>query len=220
VTKSPTLVAEAANLRAVDAAARRILELAAPLRLEVAHRAADLEAIYRLRFQVASEMGWIESKDASDGLEKDAYDHDAVHVGAWDSERLVGTQRIVFPAPGRRLPLEDAFGLEIEPRGQVVHADRTAIARSHRGDRRHVPLAALMSRSWLESRARGFHQCTGILTDPVLRVYRDVGLEVEILGEAREYCGEPRFPARFNILAAADRLTERWGGDADEHGPS
>lgn len=190
--------------------ARHILDLVAPLRVEVACAEDELDTIYRLRFQVASEMGWISVDSGSGGLEKDAYDDDAAHVGAWDGAQLVGTQRIIFPAPGRPLPLEQAFGLKIEPQGEVVHADRTAIAREYRGDDRHVLLAALMSRSWLEWRSRGFHHCTGVITPPLEQVYRDIGLDLEILGEAREYCGELRSPARFNILAAADRLTDAW----------
>src|SRR5207237_9065840 len=126
MTESWTAAAEVVALRRADMVARRILELAAPLRVDVARREADREAIYRLRFEVACEMGWIAAEEAPDGLEKDAYDHDAAHVGAWDGGLLVATQRIVFPAPGRRLPLERAFGLEVEPRGQVVQADRTA----------------------------------------------------------------------------------------------
>lgn len=202
---------DAAVLRAVDTITQRILGLAAPVRLEVARRPAQVEAIQRLRFVVARELGWIEADAASDGLERDRYDDDhAIHIGAWDDERLVGTQRIIFPARARRLPVEEVFALELEPHGQVVQVDRTAIARSHRGDRRHLLLAALMSRSWLAWRSRGFYRCVGIVTEPMLQVYRDVGLGVEILGEAREYYGELRVPARFEVLGALRRLTELW----------
>ena len=68
-----------------------------------------------------------------------------------------------------------------------------------------------MARSWLEWRSRGFHHCTGVVTEPILRVYREAGLEVEILGDAREYCGELRFPARFDVLATAAKLSAQWG---------
>lgn len=202
--------ADSVALEAADALARNVIELAAPLRVDVARCGEELDAIYRLRFQVASEMGWIRAGECSDGLEKDDYDDDAVHVGAWDGGQLVGTQRTVFPAPGRSLPLERSFGLKLEPHGQVVHADRTAIARGYRGDRRHVLLAALMSRSWLEWRSRGFHRCTGVVTAPLARLYREVGLEVELIGDPSEYCGELRYPARFHVLAAANRLAEVW----------
>lgn len=210
MAESGIVAADPAALEVADTVARHILELAGPLRIEVAHTDAELEAIFRLRFQVASEMGWIAPGEAPDGLERDSYDDDAIHIGAWDGERLVGTQRLVFPAPGRPMPLEEAFELEIEPRGQVVQADRTAIARSHRGDRRHLLLAGLMSRSWLEWRSRGFHRCTGAITEPLVHVYREVGLDVEVLGEAREYWGELRSPARFDVLAAVGRLTDLW----------
>lgn len=198
----------AGRLEVADAVASRILELAAPLRVDVARTQAEIDEIYRLRFAVASEKGWIDA--GGDGRERDDYDDDALHVGAWDGGRLVGTQRTLFPAPGRTLPLERAFRVEIEPRDEFVHADRTAIARDYRGDGRHVLLAALMARSWLAWRSRGFHRCTGVVTEPLLKVYREVGLEVELLGEPTEYCGELRSPALFDVPASANRLAGVW----------
>jgi hypothetical protein len=199
-------------LEAADAVAERILALAVPLRVAVAITDGDVNATYRLRFEVASEMGWISDPADPDGFEKDSYDDGAIHIGAWDGALLGGTQRIILPAPGRLLPLEHSFGLEIEPRGQVVHADRAAIIPRYRGRHRHILLAALMSRSWLEWRSRGFHHCTGVITEPLLQVYREIGLDVELLGEPRDYCGELRLPARFDVAASAERLTHIWAG--------
>lgn len=201
---------DGAALWTADAVAKRLLELAAPLRIAASRRASEIEAIQRLRFEVAREMGWIGAEEAPDGLERDDYDEGAVHVGAWDGERLVGTQRIVFPASSRRMPLEEVFGLQVEPRGQVVHADRTAVVREYRGDNRHLLVAALMARSWLICRSRGLHRFMGAVSDPILHIYREIGLEVEILGDAREYCGELRFPTRFDVPAAAARLSAVW----------
>jgi hypothetical protein len=44
-----------------------------------------------------------------------------------------------------------------------------------------------------------------------LQIYQDVGLEVEILGPARDYWGDRRQPARSDASAAADRLRAIWG---------
>ena len=72
-------------------------------------------------------------------------------------------------------------------------------------------MTAIQGRSWLEWRSRGFHIAAGALTEEVTRIYRDVGLEVEILGPARDHWGDRRQAARFDASAAADRLRTIWG---------
>ena len=41
-------------------------------------------------------------------------------VAAFAADALVDTVRLVLPAPGRRLPVEEAFGIDVEPQGAVV----------------------------------------------------------------------------------------------------
>jgi predicted GNAT family N-acyltransferase len=195
----------------VDAVARRLLELAAPVRFDVVSNADELEAVYRLRYEVVVEWGWASPADMPGGVERDRYDDFAVHIAAWDGGELAAAQRLVFPQDGLQLPTEEAFALTIEPRGRVVDVGRSAIAARYRGDSRHLLLTALQGRSWLEWRSRGFQIAAGVLTEEVTQIYRDVGLEVEILGPARDYWGDRRQPARFDASAAADRLRAIWG---------
>jgi hypothetical protein len=50
--------------------------------------------------------------------------------------------------------VEDAFGLDVEPRGEVVDVGRLLIAPAHRGDAAHRIWGALFARGWLETRRR------------------------------------------------------------------
>jgi N-acyl-L-homoserine lactone synthetase len=195
----------------VDAVARRLLEQAAPLRFDVVSGEDELEAVYRLRYEVVVERGWAPPAAMPKGIERDRYDDLAVQIAAWDGGKLAAAQRLVFPQDGLPLPTEEAFALTIQPRGRVVDVGRSAIASRYRGDSRHLLLAALQARSWLEWRSRGLHIAAGIVTAQVMQIYREVGLEVEILGPGRDYWGERRRPARFDASAAADRLRAIWG---------
>src|SRR5438046_5273515 len=91
-------------LAQVDALALQFIALAAPIRFDVAHSPAELEAMYRLRYRIAIERGWATPTDLPDGLERDEYDDQALHIAGWDGPTLAATVRVVFPAVGRRLP--------------------------------------------------------------------------------------------------------------------
>src|SRR5258707_11385790 len=87
-------------LASVDAFAAQRIALAAPIRFDVAQSPAELEAVYRLRYQVAIERGWATPADMPDGLERDAYDDRAVQIVGWDKEGSVAVVRLVFPHSG------------------------------------------------------------------------------------------------------------------------
>jgi N-acyl-L-homoserine lactone synthetase len=182
----------------------------APVRVDVATSAEEIEAIYRLRYEVAVEEGWARSAEMPGGLERDSYDDDALHIAAWSNDELAAVQRLVFPAEGRLLPTEEAFDLTVEPKGSVLDVGRTTVAPAHRGDSTHLLLMTLQSRSWLEWRSRGFHTCLAVQTEPILRMYREMGVVFEVLAPAREYWNERRFPIRLDVAASADRLMGIW----------
>jgi N-acyl-L-homoserine lactone synthetase len=200
-------------LALADALAQHLLAKAAPLRFALAETDADREAAYRLRYRVGVERGWLRPADCPDGLERDAYDDDALQIAGWDGAEMIATGRIVLPNPARPLPIEAAFGLAIEPRGQVVELGRATVLRA-RSDPRHGVLRGLLARAWLEARARGFQVWAGLDSPAMVRLYRQLGFQVTVLGPARDYQGEERAPVRYDIPASAPTLTARWGETA------
>lgn len=190
--------------------ANRVIERASPLRLGEIERPGDLAAALRLRRAAVIEQGWGEETDFPTGMERDEFDDDAVHLGAWDGHRLVATARLVFPAQGRPLPTEETFGISVQPAGHVVDLGRLVVDRAYRGGNRGV-LLAILGKSWLSILERGFEHFCGVDAPGMIRLYRRLGFVVEELAPARDYWGEERFPVRFDLPRAAQRLSELWG---------
>lgn len=185
----------------------QFLRMNADVQFGVAQDDAELEAVFRLRYETVIEKGWGRPEDFPDGLERDIYDERAIHiVGHTADGVLVATGRVVLPASGLRLPTEDFFDLEIEPRQQVVDTGRGIVTHSHQ---RHLVFLGLMSQSWVEMRARGFHEICGSMTKSMLRLYRLMDIPWTVLGDARLYWGEERFPCKFDLAGTVDAYLKR-----------
>lgn len=196
------------RLAQADELARRLVERVAPIRIDIARSMTEQEATFRLRYQVTVERGWGQAEDFPGGLERDAYDDGALHLAAWDASILAGSARLVFPAPDRPLPTESAFDVVIEPQKRVVDGSRTAVAAGYRG---RTLFVALLAACWLQVRARGFEVIAGAASGGVLALHRAIGFSVDVLGPARAYCGEERFPIRFDMLRSIEQLCRVWG---------
>ena len=198
----------------VDAFARAAVARAAPARFGVAVRAADLAAAYRLRGEVVVSQGWASADAFPDGLEHDAEDAAAVQVVGWDSDRVVATGRLVWPAPGRPLPTEAAFDLVVPARERVADVGRICVAADHR-DCGHRVLWGLLGQTWIEMRRRGYQDMCCAVAAPVARLYARLGFRVTPLAPARSYWGVARFPALVAPTAALAHLTPTlWPGTA------
>lgn len=97
-----------------------------------------LDAIYRLRYQVyVHECGFEKAEDHPGSMERDEYDHHAIHFFARlkHSDDLIGTARIILGAE-RILPVERYFDIEPFPCGvartQVAEISRLAISKKFR----------------------------------------------------------------------------------------
>jgi N-acyl-L-homoserine lactone synthetase len=201
-----------ALLTRVDTIASGMVDAAAPLRFGVATSTGELDAIYRLRWQVVTERGWAEPGSMPDGRETDDYDDAAVHIAAWDGTALAATCRMVLPAAGLVQPTERAFGVTLEPAGQVVDMGRQIVGRAYSSDQ-HVVFAALLAKTWLELRARGFDWVGGDFTPAVTRLYRLIGFRVSQIGPAKQYWGEERYPIVVDVASsvpALERFASRW----------
>lgn len=199
----------------LDNLARLSIARAAPVQYDVATSPSSKEATYRLRYQAVMEREWAKPADLPGGLEYEDDDQRAVPIGGWIGEKLVASARMIFPAPGHRLPVEVLYDLVIEPRDRVVQVDRVIVARSHSDSGSRI-LMGLFARCWLEMRSRGFHIWAGVDSPGMVRLYRRFGFDVTILGEARVYWDEERYPVRFDPISSAAIIQSRHVGiDAD-----
>jgi N-acyl-L-homoserine lactone synthetase len=175
--------------------AASVLARCAPLRFGVARLAEELDAVFRLRYDVVVERGWARPEQFPDGRERDGYDDRAVQIAVWDGDVLAATTRMVLPMSGEALPTEAAFGLEIEPRGLVLDWGRTCVAPAYRQESHRV-LGALLCCAWLEMRQRGYTTACGVFTPAITRLYRHMGMRIEVLAPSRMYWNERRHPVR------------------------
>jgi hypothetical protein len=196
--------ADAPGVEALDALAARLAG-AAPLRVAPA-TGPELDAVRRLRSEHVVGAAW------GDGDDLGAHE---IAIAAWDGAALVGTIRLVVPRPGLRLPVEEAFELDIEPLGRVVEIGRLLIPADRRGDPAHVTWGALFAHAWFEVRARGFGVLAGAATAALIARYHALGLPFEVLGPARRHWGEDRHPAR---LDPARIIEPTWYGAKREPG--
>ena len=195
-----TVADQSAGLVALDRLSHRLLEAghADGLRVAVARTPGEREAIHRLRHRQVIGHGWAAAGDLPEGIERDAHDERSLQIGAWSGRTLVGGMRLVLPAPGHRLPVEEAFELDIEPRGALVEAGRLVIAPEYRGDPAHRAWGALFALAWLTMRDRGFSLLCGAASTVMVERLRALGLPFEVLGPPRNHWGEERVPVRLD----------------------
>ncbi|HEY3289087.1 MAG TPA: GNAT family N-acyltransferase [Anaerolineae bacterium] len=206
VQLSPPDDATLATLRAI---AETMLTKAAPLCFRAARCDADRTAIYRMRYNTIVERGWGKPDDMPSGLERDEYDDRALHIIGMDGQTPVASARLVFPADGQILPSEQAFGLHIEPHDHVVDLSRQIVIRAY-SSQQHSIFSALLSQCWLEAQTRGYYYVCGDFTPAMIRLYRRLGMEVNILGPARLYWGEERIPILQDVIGSVTSLSARW----------
>jgi hypothetical protein len=171
----------------------------------------EREVAYRLRGRAVLGRGWRSASDLAGGMERDEYDDRAIQVVGWDGDVAMSTGRLVIP-PG--LPTEDACGLVVEPRGEVVDVGRMCVAPSHQG-LEHAALIGLMCRLYLVMRENGFRVACGMMSAPARALMGLFGLRLEMLGPERTYWNESRAPVRFSLMSAARLMAAGDGQPAD-----
>jgi N-acyl-L-homoserine lactone synthetase len=177
----------------LDLLADDLLAGVAPLELDVATTAVEADAVLRLRYACAIELGWAQPHEHPDGREHDAWDEGATFVVCRSDGELVGATRLVPPVPGRPLLLEEELGVEVTSADRVLEAGRVVVPRRQRR-RSHRILTGLFARGWLAARELGFDRIVGQATPELVALYSGLGLEVTPLGPSRTYFGEERIP--------------------------
>lgn len=199
---------EAAQVARIDAAAEHMLRRLRPIEFRLARTSAEREAAYRLRYRTVTERGWQPPVALENELECEAIDERAQHIVGWRGDRAIANLRIMYPKPGQRLPIEHLYGIEVPLAGEVVQVDRICIDRDA-SDRRGDLLLGLLCGSWQQIYRRGYRYVVGLDTAGMIRLYERIGLVPTVLGEARLYWGEARYPSFFQPLQVNERFFER-----------
>jgi N-acyl-L-homoserine lactone synthetase len=190
----------------LDMLAERVLKLVEPLRIELARSPRDLECAYRLRFRTAADAGWISAAQFTSGMEKDKYDDSALQIVALEDDVVVGTIRIILPATGHSLPIEESFAWQASPPGRIVQVGR--LCRDPNCNSGMRVFYGLITKVWVEMRKRNFTECCGIASLDMIRRYEQLGFEVVPVAPPRIYCGEKRWPVLIRPLESSERLLD------------
>lgn len=202
--------AEADPLAVGDAVAADLLAELEPLRFVEAADERECEEAFRLRYRAVIERGMAPAERFAAGLERDEFDAGAVQIVGWDGTRPIATCRLVLPTPGRPLPMEAAFGLEITGSGGMVEWGRVVVDPGYRGDG-HSVLMGLAARGWLAMRARGFTTAVGVTPERLVSLFRALGFAVILLGPPQTHWGEERYPILCEGRTAIPGLDRLWG---------
>jgi len=172
-----------AILTNLDAIASALVERALPVTVRQTAGPADVAIAQRLRGAAILQRGWSGPETLIDGRDVDPDDDRAVHLLAVRGDRAVGACRLLYPE-GATAPSEPVF------LGRL-----TVIDPEHRAQ--GSVAGALIGRSWLEIRARGYSRIAGLTSAPMLRLLRRMGFGVRVVGPPIRHFREDRAPIVF-----------------------
>lgn len=162
------------------------------------------------------ERGWVPPDPASPGLERDAYDEHALHLGVWHERGVAAYLRILPFDPVVKFMLDRELSCVLSeeerqslPREDAVELSRLAV-RSGAQSPRHLQahaLEALFKGFYRESKARGFRRFYVVVEAGWLRLFaRRFGVVFRPIG--LPYV----FPDGTKTLAATATLEELEAG--------
>jgi N-acyl-L-homoserine lactone synthetase len=196
------LLPDAAERQRLDRLAERALDALTPLTVTVARTPAEVDAVFRMRYQCVTELGWARPEDYPDERERDEYDDGAVLVVCRDQATIVGSARVVPPVLGSLLPAEREFQISVEPPGRAVEVGRIVVPQLERVGRSHLILAGVFARTWQIARDLGYDRIVSTASAELIGLYRGLGLTVIELAQPRLSWGEQRAPIE---LAGSER---------------
>lgn len=204
-TEPPDLESAACRL---DAAAQEYLRRIEPIVFRLAISEQERQAAFHLRYEAVIAQGWGSPAAFPAGLESEPDDERADHLVGWLGDEAVASCRQLFPEVGGLLPIETAFDLRIVPLGRAVQVDRICVIQGG-GERNPRLMIALIAANWLALRKRGYSVCAGLGSESMLRRYRWLGIEHEVLAPPKELWSEMRYPVRFSPLCVRPRFYDR-----------
>lgn len=200
---------EQPSLERGAAIAHHLLSWLAPLRFDEASNDEEREAAYRLRYRAVVHEGMDDAARFPDGIERDEFDEDAVHILAWDANEPIATCRLVFRTSGRLLPFEKSFGPMSDTSSRTVEWGRVTVDERLRGDGARI-FMGLAARAWLCMRARDYTTAVGVTPERLVRLIRALGFPVEVIGRPEIHWGTERVPILCTGEDAVLALEQMW----------
>jgi N-acyl-L-homoserine lactone synthetase len=175
------------------------------LQFRQAHSAVDMQAIYRLRYEVyCLERHYLDAKDYPEMQEQDEYDVHSVHIIAVDTdapEKALGCLRLIRNNPFG-FPCEQHFNMR--KRAPIpdctIEWSRLIISPDSRRIWRYL-FMGIVKEYYLYGREVGLQTCYAILEKPMFHQMCRLGLLLEIVGEGEWHMGGLTFPIYMDFTA-------------------
>lgn len=140
--------------------------------------------------RVSHEKGW---KPPPGALE--AYPDHSVFLVHRDEAGILGALKLVRGGTEGKLPVMQVWPeFALNGRANVAELSVLALNPSTRGRHAFLPLTAEV---WRYCMSRGINELWAELEPRMLAVYRRFGWPFEVMGELREYWGDPLYPCRL-----------------------
>ena len=115
------------------------------IKVKIAKTEREMQDIYKLRYRVYKNVGYIDPKNYPGGTFKDPYDKYSVNFLAYYKGKPAGIVRLVKDSE-LGYTLEKYYNTQLPLKGsEAVEVSRLAVDKKHRGGRRRVVLALLRS---------------------------------------------------------------------------
>jgi N-acyl-L-homoserine lactone synthetase len=138
----------------------------------------DLLLCKRLRARVyVKELGWVAAADLVDGVETDPWDDLSTHACATVGADVVGTFRVILPGIG--LPVQEHFGIDIDPGRRSAELSRLIVDRPHRSG---PAMLALLRWAYHRLIEHTVDDAYAILEEPFLERLIDLGFPFRVIG--------------------------------------
>lgn len=140
--------------------------------------------------QVSEEKGWQPPPGALE-----AYPDRSVFLVHQDESGILGALKLVWGGTGQRLPVMQVWPeFTLDRRNNIAELSVLAINTCARGRQAFLPLTAAV---WRYCMSRGINELWAELEPRMVAVYRRFGWPFQVMGELRDYWGDPLYPCRL-----------------------
>lgn len=169
------------------------------LKVERVQSSTELKKCFELRHKIwFEELRWL-SAPLPEGLERDEYDHNAVHFLATLDSDPIGTSRILLRSEQNKLPMEEMVDLKIFDNEKVAEVSRFMVSEDHRD----LAAGILITKALFEYGLKNDIAYFVCLANPdYLKVYEGFGMEA--FDETKFYpkINRPGVPMRMHLKSS------------------
>lgn len=112
------------------------------IKVRIAKTPEELKDVFRLRYKIYLESGYIKDLNFDEPLFSDKYDVNSINFIAYRKEHPVGVVRLVLNS-NLGMPLEEYYNVDLSQKNGAVEVSRLGVVREYRGGKRRVVIALM-----------------------------------------------------------------------------